>query len=590
MRVVAQSQLPLTAAVHLSYLVIAVAVTSRLWAHPYRRMLSANETDHQQFQWFLAHAAWALTHLHNPLLTGWLNVPDQVNLMGNTAILGLGLPLTPITLWLGPQVSFAVALTFTLAATAGAWYWLLVRHLVSSRPAAYLGGGFCGFAPGMVSQASGHPNLTAQFLVPVIVWRLIRLPEPGRVIRNGIILGLLITYQVFVNEEILFLTALGAGVFVLSHAAQHWRASMADARPFLSGLAVAGVTAGLLLAYPFWVQFLGPGRYHGLPFALDTYVTDLGSYPAIARGSLAGTAAEAQRVTTSATEENTFFGWPLLLLVAVILGWLWRRVLVRSIAVTGLVFAALSVGPTIMVYGQSTGVPGPLRVLGGIPPFDLATPTRYALGLIPVVGVLLALGCAEVPRLARRALSEQGPAGRGRWVYGAWLVALAVALIPIAPTTLPAVDRPVPRFITDGGWRGYTSGGRTVVSVPVARFDEMDGMRWAAVTNIGFAIPRGYFMGPRSHTSNQASWDPPLRPTSTLFYQVAHTGKVPAITTSDRAAARADLRYWHAGVVLVTPTQKYAPALVDAVTALIGPGEWDAAGGVWRWDVRALTS
>jgi hypothetical protein len=174
-------------------------------------------------------------------------------------------------------------------------------------------------------------------------------------------------------------------------------------------------------------------------------------------------------------------------------------------------------------------------------------------------------------------------------VHVVWWGVLAVALVPIAPMALPTVDRPVPRFITNGEWRGYTAGGRTVVSAPVARFDEMDGMRWAAVTNIGFAVPRGYFMGPHGPTSGRASWDPPLRPTSTLFYQVATTGKVPVITASDQVAARADLRYWRAGVVLVTPTQKYAPALVDAVTALIGPGEWDDVGGVWRWDVRALT-
>ena len=71
----------------------------------------------------------------------------------------------------------------------------------------------------MVSHANGHINFVAQFVVPFIVWQVLRLREPGRAVRGGVILGLLVVLQVFINEEILLFTALTLGVFVLAYAA-----------------------------------------------------------------------------------------------------------------------------------------------------------------------------------------------------------------------------------------------------------------------------------------------------------------------------------------------------------------------------------
>ena len=103
--------------------------------------------------------------------------------------------------------------------------------------------------------------------MPFIVWQVLRLREPGRAVRGGIILGLLIVLQVFINEETLLFTALTLGAFVIAYAV------MAPARGEACGAALPGrprrsrlVTAGVLLAYPLCFQFTGPGSYHGQPF------------------------------------------------------------------------------------------------------------------------------------------------------------------------------------------------------------------------------------------------------------------------------------------------------------------------------------
>jgi hypothetical protein len=566
------------AAPHLSYLLLAVAVTGRLWVHRDIRLVAANPTDHQQFLWFLGNTAYALAHGENPLLTDRLNVPGQANLMANTSILGLGIPLSPITLLVGSTATFIVALILTLAGTASSWYWLLSRHVVPSRLAAYVGAGFCGFGPGMIAQAGGHPNLTAQFLVPLIVWRLIALRNGGHAVRNGIILGLLITYQAFLNEEVLLLTAVACALFLCAYAVQRWSEVRGQVRPFLAGMLVAALTAGALLAYPLWVQFFGPGHYRGLPPGVDRFTTDLASYPAFARRTLAGSDAAARQVTMSANEE-TFLGWPLLIFIVAAVVMLWRRPVVRALAATGLAFALLSLGPSITVHGHKTHIPGPLRVLRHIPPFELATATRYALVVGPVVGVLLAIAIAALLNWAAR--------DRARQVLA--VVAVGLALLPIAPKPLQVIDKPVPRFILSGQWRQYVDGDHSLVSVPLPRNDQMQGMRWAGLANAGFRIPRGYFIGPRSATDPRASYYPALRPTSSLLAVVAQTGRVPKITDADRAAARADLRYWQAAVVVVAGRERHADALVTTVTSLIGPGVWDEDGEVWLWDVRTLT-
>jgi hypothetical protein len=568
-----------TLAGYAMYFIAANYVVGRLWLNPRDRLLVSNITDHVQFQWFFAHDAWAVAHLHNPLVTDHINVPGQVNLMANTSMLGMGIPLAPVTLLFGPAVSVAVALVLCLALTAGAWFWVLSR-LVTSRFAAWVGGAFMGFAPGMVSQAGGHPNIIAQFLIPLIIWRVIRMRDREHPVRNGLILGLLVAYQMFLNEELLFLTWLGCSAFVLVYAVQRRQEARAALRPYLVGLGVAAVTAGVLLAYPLWFQFFGPGHYRGLPFELDRFVMDLGSMPAYSRESLAGDPLSVRNVSISPTEENAFFGWSLLGLLVLIVVWLRRRPVVWATVVTGAVFGALAVGPTIVYKSQSTGIPGPLRWLGDVPPFDLATPSRYALGLIPVVGILLTLASAEAERLAATWPKGYFP------VRLVWWGAVVAALLPIAPTPLPTFNQQVPTFITSGAWRPYLDGGRTLVTVPLARNDHTEGIRWQAVSGMQFAIAGGYFIGPRSSTDPSAIWETPERPTKTILDNVAHFGVKPRITPTDRANARADLKYWRAGLV-VLQKQKYLYQLIVVVTDLLGfpPTE---TGGVWVWDVREL--
>ncbi|PWR11122.1 hypothetical protein DKT69_27305 [Micromonospora sicca] len=570
------------AAAVLSFALLAFWVTARFWLNPGDGVRD-NRSDQAQFEWMMAHGARVVTGFAYPFVSDRMNFPDGVNLMANTSVLSISLPMTPVTVLLGPRAAFLVFLTAGMIATAVAWYFVLSRVLIGARGPAWLGAGFCAFAPAMVSHANAHPNIVSQFVVPLIVWRTLRLAEPGRWLRNGVLLGLVIVWQAFLNLEILLMTAIGLAVVVgaLALGRPELRRGI---RPFAAGLGVAAAVAGALLAYPLYVQFFGPGAYQGLSRLIRGYRTDLASFVAWSGESVAGDPRGSARLAKNATEENAFFGWPLAVLVIALVWWLRRNAVVLGLAGAGLLFAVFSLGREIRFDGRDTGVPGPWAPLENLAILHSVVPTRWSLALTPIVGVLLALGAEQARRLARG-----NPAARPQ-IRFVTVTVLAMALLPILPTPLPSVRLdPTPEFVRSGAWRPYVAGGHSIVTLPLPDTNYADPLRWSAETRLEMPLARGYFLAPdtRPGAGRVALFTAPPRPTSTFFTEIRSTDAVPPITPQDRVAAVDDLRYWRAGAVLLDPRQKQAGALHRGMTELTGIDPV-LTGGVWLWDVRPL--
>jgi hypothetical protein len=566
----------------------AFMVTGGLWIDPNHRVIKINQADQAFFEWLLAYAANCVTHGHDPLWTGLLNAPDGANLAVNTSITVLGVALTPITLTLGPKVAFVIALTINLAATAYAWYLLLSRRLGATGVSAVVGGLFCGFAPGMISHANSHLNFTAQFLVPLVVWRVLELHRPGRALRNGAILGVLVGVQYSLGAEVLFFTALACAVFLLGWVLAGRRELLAHAMQFGRGLAVTAGVAAVLLAYPLWLLFFGAQTYQGTGFDQRVHNEDILAYLAYPDRSLAGVAGLKTHLAPNLTEENSFLSAPLLVVLICLTVVLLRRAdrarraLIWALIATGAVFAVLSFGPIVKFGGHATGIPLPYAALGHLPFFDSALPARLALVVVPVVGILLALGLdalRELPR-ARRRLG---------------VAATALALLAIVPVPLMTIHRTdVPHFITAGTWRTYVQPGQTLIPVPPTSDVYPEGQRWqASALSTGdgetFRIPAGFFLGPGG-PNGHGRIGPTPRPTYALLTEVTRTGQVPPITDADRAQARVDLAFWGGNVVVLpdggTGNRWHTnhDALLVAVTDLFGPGI--RVDDVWLWRVH----
>ncbi|MDG4802143.1 hypothetical protein [Micromonospora sp. WMMD980] len=582
-----------------AYALLGVLVCLNYWGDVQHRVSSHLPTDHSWFEWLFAHGAYSVRHLENPLFTARQNAPDGVNMMANTSLLGVTLPLAPLTMLLGPQVMYALYLGAALSATAATSYWMLAKHLVRSRAAAFVGGAFLGFAPGIVHHANGQPNFVSNFLLPLIVARVLRLGEPGRWRRNGLALGLLVAYQIFINEEMLLLTALACLVVVVAWVVQRPRAARERAGTFLAAIGLGGGVALLLTAYPIWFQFNGPQSYRGLQGGVfHNWGEDLMAFVTFARDTVAGD--EAVEKTIGLTEQNTWFGWPLVLVALAALVLLVRRsVPARILAVLVVLFTIASIGPVVRFDGAETDVAGPWAyVPDDLPLVEMMMPTRLSLVVVGAVGVLLALAWDTLARTGRPpvpapragdhdadadAVSGGDRSDRRRAVRLVGYAAIVAALLPLIPRPLPAqrIDPP-PHFVTAGGWRPYVPAGRTLVPVPIpSNVHGLPTLRWSALTGQEFPIPAGYFIGPNA--AGEGVFGAPNRPTSTLIYATMDADEVPEITAENRRHALDDLRFWRASVVVLGAGPREA-VLRDLMTALLGPPR--RIDDVWLWDVR----
>ncbi|MER5432116.1 dolichyl-phosphate beta-glucosyltransferase [Streptomyces sp. NPDC002588] len=554
----------------LLFLTLSVVLYSGRFLDPAHRYLTDSLQDQNQWEWFFAATADNVAHLRNPLFSDLQGFPGGVNLMANTAMLGLSVPLTPLTLLLGPAAVLSLVMTLGLAATAGAWYRLIVKRLTPHRPAAVVGAALAAFAPPMVSHANAHPNFVVLFMIPLIIDRALRLCEGTRVGRDAVILGLMAAYQFFLGEEPLLLAALGMLLFALAHAAVRPKPARDAVRPLLRGLAIAAAVCLPLVVYPLAWQFSGPQSYDGI---------DHGTAPGTAnslralltfaeRSLIAGDARATAALSLNPTEQNAFYGWPLALLALAITVLLWRRrPVVRALAATVAAAALLSMGPHL------GGVPGPWALLDGLPLFESVIESRVAMICAPALGMLLALAVAELAAAPRRAVRYTG------------LAAVSLALLPLVPAPLKSEPRPATAaFFTDGTWKSYVRGGETLVPVPLAEPEDAQALHWQTAAGLGFRMPGGYFNGPYGDGDRTGVYGVPLRFTASLLHDARYTGFVPVVDAAAREAFAEDMAYWHAGA-LVLPPQAHAGVLRETVDKLVGrPGR--RVDGVWVWDLH----
>ncbi|MFD3593977.1 glycosyl transferase [Nocardia sp. NPDC058640] len=573
-----------------SYLSLAVFVLAGLWSNTGSGYLSKSDQDQTLYEWFYAITAHNLTHSENPFSTQLQNYPDGINMMANTLMYGWGVPFTPITLLFGPTVTFVAALTFGLFGTAFAWYWVFSRELVSSKFAAAVGGAFCGFAPAMIAHTNGHANFVFLMLLPLIAVRVIKMARyaednvgsgPVWQPRAAVVLGLLVALQLTLGEEPLLIFALGFAGFALAYLRTP-RAIAFTARAAAPSILLAALVTLTLTGFGLWWQFAGPQSYRFVGTGrVGNDIISLFQFSPESAGAMFSFGPD---VAINPTEENTYFGWPLLLLMAVVVYRLWHERIVRAAAVVGVVFTALSMG-IVMSFdgvlrfreGEYSMIPMPWLAFGWIPPLNGMIESRLAMVAIPAIAIGLVL-CTQ------RAIDSVRTSGVTRRSV-AWFGAMAFALLPLAPTMVPVTERPAtPAFFAEGTVRQYISGGSLVIVPPPTSGDAI-ALRWQIDADFAFPLVGGYFVGPIGET-RESGYGADPRSTATLLMLVRKTNIVPVIDDARRAQAMADLRYWGADVLVLPPSHN-DDAMRRTVDGLLGmPGK--QVDGVWVWDVRDL--
>ena len=335
-------------------------------------------------------------------------------------------------------------------------------------------------------------------------------------------------------------------------------------------MAVAACVAVVLCAYPLWFQFSGPHSYVGMP-QFATWGEDPLAWLTFARDTVGG-GDEAVERTLGITEQNGWFGWPLVVLTPVLAALLfWRTAAAKVTCVVGATFGVLSLGPVLRFAGTETRHPGSLFFVTPMTPLlNLMTPGRLAYVVIGALAVLLALAWDQ--------LGVPSPV--------VWRMAVVAVLLPLLPTPLPAEAEPPPppRFITTGTWEAYVPEGSTMVPVPLpSGWTGRDSLSWSAWAGHEFPVPEGYFLGPS--TDGTGFMGPPVRTRLTdLVYRTIDEGAPPPLTPEDIADVNAEIRGWNGSVVVTRVEYETMRALLDG---LLGPGR--RVLDVWAWDVPPAT-
>jgi hypothetical protein len=486
----------------LSYLAVSLLIFGRgVLANPASVYLGRGP-DAQQYIWFLAWWAHAISHHVNPFLTTAIWAPSGANMAWTTDFPLAACLLYPITRLWGPIAACNV-LRLIAPPLAGWSAFVLCRYIVRRFWPAWLGGWVFAFSPYMLTGMVGSLFLMLVFPVPLAVWATLRRLAGELEARSLVtILVVLLVVQFLSSPEIYASAALFGAIAIALAARMGPAEERARLRSAASSIILAyAISAATLLPYLYYLFAFEMPR--GLLFAPWQMCVDLVNFFVPTSldqlGSLPLFGAIEYRLLNLLSESGGYLGLPLLAIIALFARERWRE---RSGKFVVLLFACacgLAMGPFLEVLGYRL-LPLPGAGLAVIPLIDKALPARFIMYAYLVAAVVVAMWLAE--KSERQTL---------RWSVG-------LAIIPFMAPNLSArfwtTPAQVPAFFGSGLYRQYLAPGETVIVLPFGLYGE--GMLWQAAADMYFRMASGY-----------VGWAPPIPeehrdwPIMSGFYRIA---------------------------------------------------------------------
>jgi hypothetical protein len=456
---------PLAPYVLLSLLMFGLPVLE----HPRGTIVAADEIDSSQFMWFFAWWPHALLNGLNPFVTELMFVPEGFNMQWATSMPLPSVLLAPVTLGLGPEVTWNL---IQLASPAlSAWTaFLLCRHVTGRIGPSLAGGYVFGFSPYMLAHLTGGPYLALVPLVPLFVLLVLRRLD-GRTSPRRFVAAMTaaLTAQYLISIEVLATATLFGGV-ALVIALIVFRERRRDLFGVVK-LLVGAYAAMAVLVSPFLYYFFFGDQY---PPGATYFRADLASF-VLPPHTLAITKSHSPTDVFRGAVLEAYLGLPLIMLI---LAFAWQQRRRRS---TWLLLACLAVpavaalGEKLIVRGDLTGIPLPWRLFSRLPVLEHAIAVRFALYVVLSAAVIMAMWLAR--------------GGAARWA----LALLAVAfLLPDLGNRAWRTDVSDPPFFDTGSYRARLQPADHVLTVPVWGPNQ----RWHANTEFDFKLAAGYAGNP----------------------------------------------------------------------------------------------
>lgn len=456
-------------------------------------------SDPPLFLWTLEWWPRALLDGFNILHPEVVYAPEGFDVALITAIPAPSLVLAPVTLLAGPLASYNV-LMIAIPAVNGWAAYLLCRAAGASGWPSFAGGYLFAFSSYVLSQTLGHPNLSLVAMVPLAAYLLLR-RQQGAISAKAYVIGLtaVLAFQFLTSTEVFLTMALiGTMVFLLALALfPAERAGLLDTG-LLTVLAFA--LTGILVA-PYLISFLTTDQSlnHVAP---AEFVTDPVNLVVPTRVTVGGSHlySISGEFTSNLTENAAYVGIPLLL-VLVSFAWQRRRQAASLLLVLAFTVAFVaSLGPTLTVLGDPTGLSLPWKALAQLPLIEYVLPQRMIVFAWLALAVIVALW-----------LSADGRLRSAKW---ALVIVGLVLLLPDPRATDPdpahrgaaiwSSRRPLPPLFANGD-SALFRGRPNILVLPYNEAGDGNGTYWQANTGMAFTMPGGYVSG--TVPDNFACWE-----------------------------------------------------------------------------------
>lgn len=538
-------------------------VFARSWAHP-ATTLPGFPDDNKSFLWGLEWFAWSVTHGVNPFVTTYVHAPVGINVLWNAwAPLPAAL-LAPVTIAFGPIASYNVCVTGALA-LSGCAAWRASTRFVGPSAAVLVGLAY-ELSPYMLGHGPEDPMLVFAVLPPLVLLLLTDVMRGARHMRRaGILLGLAVASQVWIDEEVASDVALAAvlgGLVALVMLRGRIRPYVG---PVARTIATATVVAVPLVAPVVAIQFFGPHRLTDLVHPADLANTvDLSD---VFRPTVTTLLGRGSSISPYVSVETTaYLGF---LPVAALVGLFsrprttWTTLLSATAAAT----AVLSTGAYLRLNGSMLFYPMPWSAVSRLPLLGQLQPNRLTLEVFLLVALVAARG---IEATVRRKVA----------VGAALAVVTAGTLlpaIPLTPTTRPAV----PSFFSSGA-KALPQGCLAAVAPVAYDGSNDDAMVWQAASRFRFRMMGGYVLAPL--IPGQANTYSP-QPYAVTSYLVRHGHQSsPFVTNPTDQEVRTELHSLDVCAIVVGYPSDH-PDLVYDLSSLLGR-QPVLTGDVALWSLR----
>jgi hypothetical protein len=266
------------------------------------------------------------------------------------------------------------------------------------------------------------------------------------------------------------------------------------------------------------------------------------------------------------SENGSYLGLPLLVLLGVLAVRFRRVPVVRWAAALGVVAWVLSLGERLHVAGTAYDVPLPFSAVAALPVLHNLAAVRLSLYVVLCAALVLAVG-----------LDRLHAQGRLRPVVA--LPAAVLVALPLVPSWPYAFqDAGTPPYFTSGAVEAVPEGS-LALTYPVPRFPSSAPMLWQAQAGFRYRSVGGYVITPAEDGSGT------FRGGITAWERVvsqAPLGRLGPVAPQVRVALLEEMAALDARSVLVADVPG-SEAVVRVVTQVLGRAPDEVVGGVHAW-------